>query len=265
MDIEPGLIKPGKGRLEAIQAWPVPKNKKQVQKFLGLMNYYRRFIRDFAKVARPLHNLTGKEEFIWGPDQQTAFENLKERFSGEEILHMPIDEGKFVLEVDASNYATGAILSQIQEDKKCMIDTDSKQMGPAERNYPIYDKEMLAVICALQKWRHLLLGAKEPFEIQSDHQNLTYYRDPQKLTRRQARWAAILGEYDFRMKHVSGKSNGKADALSHRPDFNQGEDDNKDVQMLQDKWFNNISIEQTSIYDNISKAMKNYATVEKCA
>jgi hypothetical protein len=88
---------------------------------------------------------------------------------------MLMDEGKFILEVDASNYVTGAILSQIQEDKTCLINTDSKAMNSAERNYPVYDKEMLAVIRAIKKWRHLLLGAQEPFKVLSDHQNLTYY------------------------------------------------------------------------------------------
>jgi hypothetical protein len=138
-------------------------------------------------------------------------------------------------------------------------------MNSAERNYPIYDKEMLAVIRALQKWQHLLLGSAEPFEIQSDHQNLLYYRDPQKLTRRQARWASFLGEYDFAMKHVPGKTNGKADALSRRPDYEQGEEDNKDTRMFKEAVFNNLVLEQTDIYQEIAEAMKNYSTIEECA
>jgi hypothetical protein len=265
MDIEVGKIMPGKARLEAIKAWPTPKNKKQLQRFLGLMNYYRRFIKGFSEIARPMHNLVGKADWEWKEEQQKAFEELKERFTGDEILHMPMDKGKFILEVDASNYATGALLSQLQEDKKNLIDTDSKAMNEAERNYPIYDKEMLAVMRGVKKWRHLLLGAKEPFEIMTDHQNLTYYRQPQNLTRRQAQWAAILSEYDFKMKHVKGNANGKADALSRRDDHNQGEDDNKDVKMLQDAWFNATSIEQNDIYDKIAEAMKNFSTVEQCA
>jgi hypothetical protein len=207
----------------------------------------------------------GKAEWEGTEEQQKAFEELKEQFTGDEVLHMPMDKGKFILEVDASNYATGAVISQIQDDKKNLIDTDSKAMDDTQRNYPIYDKEMLAVIRAIKKWRHLLLGAKEPFEIMTDHQNLTYYRQPQNLTRRQARWAAILSEYDFKMKHVKGNANRKADALSRRDDYDQGEKDNKDVKMLQDAWFNTISIEQKEVYKRIAEAMRNFSTIEQCA
>jgi hypothetical protein len=105
-------------------------------------------------------------------------------------------------------------------------------MIPAERNYEIYDKEMLAIIKALHKWRNLLLPAKERIQIQTDHNNLKYYRDPQKLTRRQARWVTTLQEYDYDIVHVSGKSNTKADALSRRPGYDEGEDDNEDVIVL---------------------------------
>ena len=122
-----------------------------------------------------MHKLMGKAEWEWMEEQQKAFEELKERFTGDEVLHMLMDKGKFILEVDASNYTTGVVISQIQDNKKNLIDMDSKAMDDAQRNYPIYDKEMLAVIRAIKKWRHLLLGAKEPFEIMTDHQNLTYY------------------------------------------------------------------------------------------
>jgi RNase H-like domain found in reverse transcriptase/Integrase zinc binding domain len=229
------------------------------------MNYYRRFIKIFSEIARPLHKLTRNAEWEWTEEQQRAFDELKEEFSGEEILHMPMDQGKFILEVDALNYATGAVLSQLQEEKKQLIDTDSKSMNGAERNYLIYDKEMLAVMRAVKKWRHLLLGAEEPFDILSDHQNLTYYQQPQNLTRRQARWAAILSKYDFKMKHVKGKTNGKADALSRRDDHDQGKEDNKDITMLQDAWFHAMVIEQSDLYSRIAEAMKNHSTIEQCA
>jgi hypothetical protein len=255
---------PGKTRLKAIKAWPMPMSKKQLQLFLGLMNYYQRFIKGFSEIARPMHKLIGKAECEWMEEQQKAFNDLKERFMGDEILHMPMDKGKFILKVDASNYATGAVIWQIQDDKKNLIDTDSKAMDDAQRDYPIYDKEMLVVIRAIKKWQHLLLGTKEPFEIMKDHQNLMYYQQLQNLMQRQAWWAAILSKHHFKMKHMKGNANRKADALLRRDDHNQGEEVNKDIKMLQDVWFNGISIEQKETYERITKAMKNFSMTEQC-
>ena len=99
-------------KVEGVSKWPVPKKKKDVQSFLGFTNFYRRFIKDYAKIARPLHNLTGKKDWEWGTSQQESFEKLKQALTSAPVLRMPTDEGKYHIEVDSSDFATGAVLSQ---------------------------------------------------------------------------------------------------------------------------------------------------------
>jgi hypothetical protein len=113
----------------------------------------------------------------------------------------------------------------------------SKSFTPAERNYEIYDRELLAIMTALENWRHYLMGAKHKFEIWTDHANLQYFKKAQKLNRRQARWLTELQEYDFTLHHLPGKANSKADILSRRPGFNKGEDDNEDTILLPESLF----------------------------
>ena len=155
------------------------------------------------------------------------------------MLVIPVDNGPYQVEADSSDFALGAVLSQRQDDKWHPIAYLSKSLTEAERNYEIYDKELLAIMTALSEWRHYLLTGKE-FEIWTDHQNLCYFRKAQKLNRRQARWVMELGEYNFTMHHKPGKTNIKADILSRRADHNRGEDDNKDVTVLKDEWFRRI-------------------------
>src|SRR5277367_19386 len=112
----------------------------------------------------------------------------------------------------------------------CSIPT--KSLSPVERNYEIHDKEMLAVVRALEEWRHFLEGAEHRFEICTDHKNLEYLMTAKKLNRRQARWSLLLAHYDFVMHHRPGKSMGKPDALSRRPDHGSGSKDNEDVVLL---------------------------------
>jgi len=120
-------------------------------------------------------------------------------------------------------------------------------MQPAERNYEIYNKELLTIVEALTKWRQYLLDAKEPFEVWTDHENLKYFREPHKLNGQQARWYLKLQDYDFTLKHIPGKTNTKADILSRKDQVNTKED-NKDVQLLKDKlWQRKMTAEVTMI------------------
>ncbi|VDC05224.1 unnamed protein product, partial [Peniophora sp. CBMAI 1063] len=128
--------------------------KRDLQSFLGFCNFYRRFIKDFSKIARPLHNLTKKDvPWHWDTAQQTAFSELKEKITSEPVLALPRDEGQFRVEADASDYAVGAVLSQEQDGKWHPIAFLSKSLNDAERNYEIYDKVMLAIMTALEDWR----------------------------------------------------------------------------------------------------------------
>ena len=138
------------------------------------------------------------------------------------------------METDASGHAIRGVLSQEQEGKWKPIAFLLRTMQPVERNYEIYDKELLAIVEALAKWRQYLLDAKEPFEVWTDHENLKYFREPHKLNGRQARWYLKLQDYDFTLKHIPGKTNTKADILSRKDQVNTKED-NKNVQLLKNK------------------------------
>src|SRR6266487_5958249 len=126
-------------------------------------------------------------------------------------------------------------------------------MSPAEWNYQIFNKEMLAVKEALQEWRQYLLGACTPIEVWSDHLNLTYYRKPQNLSKRQARWISELADYDFTIHHLPGKLNSKADALSHRPDYVPTDADNQSIIGVPDSLFWNLELSLEDRKDDIAK------------
>ena len=146
--------------------------------------------------------LTGKEDWQWTDDQQKAFETLKRLVAEEVVLAIPADKGQYQVEVDASDFVIGGILSQkTEEDLWHPVAFISKSLNPAERNYEIYDKEMLAIMHAFYEWSHYLKGTHEPVEVLTDHQNLTYFRKPQNINRRQARWILDLQEYNFFIKH----------------------------------------------------------------
>ena len=127
---------------------------------------------------------------------------------------MPLDDRKYKVEADSSDYATGAVLSQEQDGHWHPIAFLSRSLSDTECNYDIFDKEMLVIIQALEEWRHYLQGAKEPFEIWTDHQNLKYFTTMKKLNRRQACWALFLSKFNFLLHHRLGKTAGKPDALS---------------------------------------------------
>jgi len=157
-----------------------------------------------------------------------VFEELKGKITSQPILLLPRKEGKFRMETDVSGYAIGGVLSQEQDEKWKPIAFLSRMMQPAERNYKIYDKKLLAIVKALTKWRQYLLDALETFKIWMDHENLKYFQEPHKLNRRQARWYLKLQDYDFTLQHILGKTNTKADILSRKDQVNTKED-NKNV------------------------------------
>ena len=142
------------------------------------------------------------------------------------------------MEVDASGFAVGAVLLQKKPDgKKHPIAYYSSTLNAAERNYDIYDLELLAIVKGLDNWRPLLAGSPHKIIVHSDHQNLLYWREPQKISRRVAREVLMLSDYDIEIRHVKGSANGRADALSRRPDYDQGTEDNTNVTVLPDSIF----------------------------
>lgn len=221
-------------KLTAIHDWPVPKTLRQLQQFLGLGNYYRRFITHYSDIIQPLYLLTQKDvPWHWNKEQQSAFDKLKNSFTSAPVLAIPNPNRPFRIESDASKFASGGVLSQEGGDglhHPCAF--LSKSFNAAERNYEIYDRELLAIIRCLAEWKHYLEGSGHPVEIWSDHLNLTYFKQPQRLTPRQARWSLYLSQFDFVLKHVPGKLLGRADALSQRVDLNPGESEDKTQTLL---------------------------------
>ena len=224
-------------KVKGISEWPVPKCKRDVQAFLGFTNFYRRFIKDYGRIAKPLTGLTGNAEWTWGVEQQMAFEHLKKNITTSPTLVIPTDEDPYRVECDASDFAIGAVLSQKQEGKWHPVAYLSKAMNATERNYEIYDKELLAIMTSLDEWRHYLMGARHEFEIFTDHKNLEYFRKPQKLNRRQARWVTELADYHFTLHHKPGALHQKPDLLSRRADHERGANDNTNVVLLKPEWF----------------------------
>ena len=167
-------------KVEAICKWKPPCNMRAVREFIGFCNFYQCFITGFSDIAKPLHDLTGKAHtWQWGEKEQHAFQTLKDRISASTVLSHADPTRPFRMETDMSNHAYGAVLTQRAPDNLYHpIAFFSKSMNPAERNYGISDKEALAIVKALQHWRHWLERTKEPVDIITDHQNLEYFKQP---------------------------------------------------------------------------------------
>uniref|UniRef100_A0A3P8R7J1 Gypsy retrotransposon integrase-like protein 1 n=1 Tax=Astatotilapia calliptera TaxID=8154 RepID=A0A3P8R7J1_ASTCA len=212
-----GQVKTDPVKIKAILEWPVPETRKKLQSFLGFANFYRRFIRNYSQVAAPLTQLTSpKVSFTWSPEAHAAFAKLKRLFTSTPILTHPDSSKQFVVEVDASDAGVGAVLSQrsgpLNKLRPCAF--FSRRLTPAERNYDIGDRELLAVKLALEEWRHWLEGTEQPFVIWTDHKNLLYLRTAKRLNPRQARWSLFFARFNFTLSYRPGSRNIKPDALS---------------------------------------------------
>ncbi len=214
-------IKMDPTKITAVTDWKTPKNLKEVQAFIGLANFYRRFIKGYSSIVHPLTELTKKEKpFEWGTKQRTAFEELKKKFTTAPILASFDPTKRITIETDASDLALGSCLSQPDDQgRKRPVAYRSRKFTGPELNYDVHDKELLAIVDAFQEWRAYLEGARYTIEVYSDHKNLSYFTTTKKLNRRQVRWSELLASYDFKITYVKGKENGRADALSRRPDL----------------------------------------------
>ena len=216
-------------KVEAVTTWPTPKNTKEVMSFLGLANFYRRFIPQYSHIATALTRLLRKDQpFEWTSECQQAFERLKKAFTQDPILRHFDPELPAIVETDASDFAIGACLLQRDATTKRLhpVAYYSRKLTPAEVNYEIHDKELLSIVAALREWRVYLEGAKHQIQIYSDHKNLEKFTTTKVLNRRQARWSEMLASYDFVITHTAGTQNGRADALSRRPDYFESASDN---------------------------------------
>ena len=167
------------------------------------------------------------------------FTRLKQSVTSTPVLISPDPTKPFCIEADSSDFATGAVLSQVspEDEKWHLVAFLSKSLSPVEQNYEIHDKEMLVIIRALQEWRHFIEGTEHQCEIWMDHKNLEYFMTAKQLNQRQARWSLYLSHFDFMLYHKPGKSMGKPDTLSRRSDHGTGTDDNSDIVLLTPKLF----------------------------
>ncbi|KAE8186446.1 hypothetical protein CF336_g6986, partial [Tilletia laevis] len=211
-------------KLDTIRDWPVPRSVTDVRAFLGHAGFYRRFVDDYSRIALPLTRLTrtgpGSAPFSWSPAAQTAFDDLKSRFVSPPVLQHFNFASPSVLYVDASDFAVGAVLAQPDPTTGVLHPCAfySRQFVDAEINYKVYDKEMTAIMAALEHWRSWLIGSDHKLQILSDHRNLKYFTTTQQLNRRQAGWSEKLQDYNFTIVHVPGARNW-ADGPSRRPDY----------------------------------------------
>jgi hypothetical protein len=201
-------------KIRAIEEWPTPKNVTDIQSFLGLVGFYRRFIKNFSKIAAPMTRLIQKKvRFIWSNKEQDAFDALKKSMTTAPVLAIANPDLNLRVTADASDLALGAALEQINEDGKTQpIAFESKKLHDAELNYPTNEKELFAIVHALRTWRHYLHGRR--FTVQTDHFSLKYLETQPNLSKRQARWLETLAEFDFDITYKPGKQNTVADALS---------------------------------------------------
>jgi len=214
-------IRMSEEKVEAILGWKTPESLTETQLFLGFANFYRRFIRDYSRVARLLTVLTKKDrEWNWNAEADAAFAELKKRFTMAPILGHFDPTKEVIIETDASDFAIGAILSQRDEERHLHpVAFHSRKFQPTEINYEIHDKELLAVVDALKHWRRYCEGATHQVQVYSDHQNLEYFTTTKALNQRQARWAQELAGINFRIYYRPGTQNGKPDTLSRRSEY----------------------------------------------
>ncbi|RFN43552.1 pol polyprotein [Fusarium flagelliforme] len=201
-----------------------PEKIKEVQSFLGFANYYRQFIRDFSKLANPLTELTKKDQkFEWNNKAQDAFDKLRNSILSEPVLIMFNPNEEIELETDSSDFALGGQIGQRDSEGRLHpIAFYSHKLHGAELRYPIYNKEFLAIVNCFKEFRHYLMGSKHQVKVYTNHQNISHFATTQELNRQQLRYAEYLCEFDFVIIHRKGSDNGRANAISRRPDFEEG-------------------------------------------
>ena len=222
--VSPLGISTDPSKIEAIKHWPTPKDAGDVRSGLGMFGYYRKFIKGYSQKARPLTRLTEKSvDFVWGKDEEEAWQLLKDELVKAPILAYPDPEKEFILDTDASGYGIGAVLSQVQEGKERVIAYGSKALSKEERRYCVTRRELLAIVHFVKQYRHYLFGQK--FLIRTDHGALKYllnFKDPQG---QMARWLQVLDTYTFDIEHRAGRKHNNADAMSRGPCKQCGDDD----------------------------------------
>ena len=201
--------------IKTVRDWPTPQCSKDVERFVGLANYHREFVKNFSKLAAPLYQVVGKHQFKWEQEQETAFAALKVALTSPPVLALPNREDPMLLDTDASDFAIGAELIQIQDGKEKVIAYGSYSLTAEQRRYCATRKELLAVVRFTRQYRHWLLG--RPFQVRTDHSSLAWlmhFKDPQGQL---ARWLEELSQYNMIVKYREGRKHVNVDSLSRMP------------------------------------------------
>jgi hypothetical protein len=221
-------------KIKAVMEWKSPTSVTEVRSFLGLAGYYRRFVKDFSKIAKPMTKLLQKEvKYVWTPECESAFQELKTRLTTAPVLALPTDGEEYEVFSDASLNGLGCVLMQ----KGRVIAYASRQLKVHERNYPTHDLELAAVVFALKIWRHYLYGVSCKFY--TDHKSLKYIFTQKELNMRQRRWLELIKDYNIELLYHEGKANVVADALSRKASHSLSamralpEDITRDLEKLQ--------------------------------
>jgi hypothetical protein len=198
-------------KVKAIKEWPTPKSITEVRSFHGLASFYRRFVKDFSTLAAPLTEIIKKNVgFHWGADQDNAFATIKERLCSAPVLALPNFNKVFEIECDASGIGIGAVLMR----DRWPIAFFSEKLSGASLKYPTYDKELYALVRALETWQHYLWPRE--FVIHTDHESLKHLKGQGKLNQRHDRWLEYIETFSYVIRYKQGKENIVADALSWR-------------------------------------------------
>jgi hypothetical protein len=240
-------IKPNPLKLAAIKEFPLPKNAKEIKQFLGLTGYYRKMIRDYAKIAKPLTQALRKDVPVNIKDREyiKAFNHLKELLQNEPILKLPDFSKSFILTTDASNFALGAVLSQNHSNHDLPVAYASRTLNRQEVNLSTIEKELLSIVWACKHFRPYLYGRK--FIIQTDHKPLQWLNNLKEPNSKLMRWKLTLEEFDFDIRYIEGRSNKVADALSRVEIPNE-----PDVHMV-----DSVDLNPDEVLDNFLKSENN--------
>lgn len=234
--ITPGQIRMDPAKVAAIRDWELPETRKGIQSFLGLTNYYRRFIKNYSKIAAPLTDLTkldehekkkkGKKQrrdkpIVHNKDSRAAFQALKDAVTSEPVLTMYDPKKPLIVETDASQFAIGGVLSQRDKEGRLRpIAFFSKKLNDTERRYSTYDQELMAIFTAFTEWRPYLLGNEHKITVYSDHKNLASLATKEMdISLRQEKYLRLMAKYDFEIIPCKGTENGRADALSRKEEY----------------------------------------------
>jgi reverse transcriptase-like protein/integrase-like protein len=223
--IRQGKVEMDPVKVEEIAKWPILMTIKDVCSFLGFCNFYQNFIANFSAVAHPLNDLIKKQwQWSWTADEQASFDTLKDLCSSYLVLWSPDWTKQFFMDTNASDFALGAVISQEFDDGRHPIAFHSCTLLLAEWNYNIHDKEMATIVYGFKCGCPYFLGTNYPIAIRTNHKNLQYFCQLQKITGRQARWMEFLQDFNFLLKHIPRHANTIANLLSHRKDLNEGMD-----------------------------------------